>query len=277
MTLKCALAELPAGGGKAVLIDHPGLARRAAFEAFGRLVESLGGRFSTGPDVGVRAADLDAIGRGTSHVARENDARLGDVAQHTAMGVSHALRACLEWRGLAPRGARVVIQGVGHVGSWLARILAAVGCDLTVADANPTRARQVARGVGGRVLDAGRALQAECEVLAPCALGGVLDARTIPRLRTRIVCGAANNQLATPADGDRLARRGILYAPDFLANAGGVIRGAEYQLLRRRSSWKSLERIHDRMLEVAQRAERERRSTARVAESLAIARVRSRR
>ena len=117
----------------------------------------------------------------TSHVARENDARLGDVAQHTAMGVSHALRACLEWRGLAPRGARVVIQGVGHVGSWLARILAAVGCDLTVADANPTRARQVARGVGGRVLEPGRALQAECEVLAPCALGGVLDARTIPR------------------------------------------------------------------------------------------------
>ena len=277
MTLKCALAELPAGGGKAVLVDHAGLARRAAFEAFGRLVESLGGRFSTGPDVGIRAADLEAIARSTSHVARAHDARLGDVAQHTAMGVSHALRACLEWRGIAPRGARVVIQGVGHVGAWLARVLAAVGCDLAVADTDPARARRVALAVGARVLPAAQALFAECDALAPCALGGVLDARTIPRLRTRIVCGAANNQLETPADGDRLARRGILYAPDFLANAGGVIRGAEYQLLRRAASWKSLERIHDRMLEVARRAEREHCSTAQVAESLAWSRVRVRR
>jgi leucine dehydrogenase len=275
MTLKCALAELPAGGGKAVLLDHPGLRRRAAFEAFGRLVDSLGGRFSTGPDVGIRAADLDAIGRETTHVARESDPRLGDIAQHTAMGVSHALAACLQWRGIVPRGARVVIQGVGHVGAWLARILASLGCDLAVADANAARARHVARAVGAAALDPGRAVLAECDVLAPCALGGVLDARTVSRLRARVVCGAANNQLATPEDGDRLARRGILYAPDFLANAGGVIRGAEYQLLRRRSSWKSLERIHDRMLQVARAAERQRRSTARVAESLATARVRA--
>jgi len=274
MTLKCALAELPAGGGKAVLVDHPGLARRPAFEAFGRLVESLDGRFSTGPDVGIRAADLDAIGRATAHVARENDPRLGDVAQHTAMGVSHALRACLEWRGVPPRGARVVIQGVGHVGRWLARILATVGCDLVVTDADPARARRVARAVGAKVVHPARALFATCDVLAPCALGGILDARTIPRLRTGIVCGAANNQLATPEDGERLARRGILYAPDFLANAGGVIRGAEYMLLRRASSWKSLEQIHDRMLDIARRAERERCSTARVAESLALSRTR---
>src|SRR5262245_25267111 len=274
-TFKCALAELPAGRGKAVLLDHPGLARRAAFEAFGRLVESLDGRFSTGPDVGIRAADLEAIGRATTHVARENDRRLGDIAQHTAMGVSHALRACLEWQGIPARGAHVVIQGVGHVGAWLTRILAAVGCELSVADMNAARARQVARAVDARVLDPARALAAACDALAPCALGGILNARTIPRLRTRIVCGAANNQLGTPADGDRLARRGILYAPDFLANAGGVIRGAEYQLLHRRSSWRSLERIHDRMLEVARRAERSRLSTARVAESLATARVRS--
>jgi leucine dehydrogenase len=273
MTLKCALAGLPAGGGKAVVLDHPGLRRRAAFEAFGRLVEGLGGRFHTGPDVGIRASDLVAVRSATTHVAIEGDARLGDISQHTAMGVSHAMRACFERLGIAPRGARVAIQGVGNVGAWLARILAEVGCSLSVADVDAARARRVAREVGAEVLDPRRVLFADCDVLAPCALGGVMNARTIPRLRARIVCGAGNNLLAAPADGDRLARRGILYAPDFLANAGGVIRGAEYHLLRRESSWTSLERIHARMLEVARVAARRRQSTARVAEAIAEARV----
>lgn len=275
MTLKTALAELPAGGGKAVILDHPRLKRAAAFEAFGRIVEGLGGRFHTGPDVGIRAADLEAVGRATSHVSRERDARLGDIGQHTAMGVSHALRACFEHAHIAPRGARVVIQGVGSVGAWLARILAEAGCRIAVADLNAVRARRVAREVGGEVLSADRALTAACDALAPCALGGVLNPRTIARLKARIVCGAANNQLSTPGDALRLARRGILYAPDYLANAGGVIRGAEYELLGRAQSWRSLERIHDRMLQVARLASRHRGSTHAAAESLALARVRA--
>jgi leucine dehydrogenase len=273
MTLKTALAGLPAGGGKAVILDRPGLRRRAAVEAFGRVVERMGGRFHTGPDVGIRAADLEAIGRATRHVSREGDARLGDISQHTALGVAHALRACFELTGIAPRGARVVVQGAGNVGAWLARILAEAGCAIVVADVHPGRARRVAREVGGHVVAPGRALSAACDALAPCALGGILDARTIPRLRARIVCGAANNQLATPADGARLRRRGILYAPDYLANAGGVLRGAEWELLRRRPSWASHERIHARMREVARLAARQGRSTAEAAERLALARA----
>ena len=274
MTLKCALAELPAGGGKAVILERPGFKRGAAFEAFGHVVEALGGRFHTGPDVGIQAADLEGIGRGTSHVARENDPRLGDIGQHTAMGVSHAMRACFEFAGIAPRRARVVIQGAGSVGAWLARILAEAGCAITLADIDASRARKVAREVDGVTIPAARALAAECDVLAPCALGGVLNARTIPKLRARIVCGAANNQLATPADGDRLARRGVLYAPDFLVNSGGVIRGAEYYLLERASSWDSIERIHERMLRVASLAAPRGESTAGVAEKLAETRLR---
>jgi leucine dehydrogenase len=115
-------------------------------------------------------------------------------------------------------------------------------------------------------------LSAACDVLAPCALGGVLDARTIAALRCRVVCGAANNQLATPADGDRLARRGILYAPDFLANVGGVLRGVEFYLLGKKDSRASLERQRERMLEVAREARATGRSTARVADAMAEAR-----
>ena len=273
MTYKCALAELPAGGGKAVILDHAGLARDSAFEAYGRVVESLGGRFFTGGDVGIRPADLAAVGRATSYVANESSPALGDINQHTALGVWHAMRGCLEFAGIEPRRARVAIQGVGNVGSWLARILAREGCSLEVADRDPARARTVAAETGARVIPATRVLVAECDVLAPCALGGVLSARTIPALRCRIVCGAANNQLATAADGDRLARRGILYAPDYLANVGGVLRGVEFYLLGKADSLPSLERQRDRMLRVAREAAATRRSSARVADAIAEARL----
>ncbi len=273
MTYKCALAELPAGGGKAVILEHAGLDRERAFEAYGRVVESLGGRFFTGGDVGIRPEDLAHVRRSTRRVACESSPELGDINEHTAMGVWHAMRGCLEFLGIEPVGARVAIQGVGNVGVWLARILAREGCALTVADRDAARARCVADEVGARVVSAARVLAAECEVLAPCALGGVLSARSIPALRCSVVGGAANNQLATPADGGRLARRGIRYAPDYLATAGGVLRGVEFYLLGRKESWKSLERQRDRMLRVAEEATRTRRSTAGVADAMAEARL----
>jgi leucine dehydrogenase len=271
MTYKCALAGLPAGGGKAVILDHPKLEREAAFEAFGRVVDSLGGRFFTGGDVGIQPSDLACVRRATSYVACESSPALGDINEHTATGVWHAMRGCLEHAGLEAKGARVAIQGVGNVGAWLARILAREGCALAIADTDARAAKKVAKETGARVVPPARILSVDCEVLAPCALGGILNARTIPKLECRIVCGAANNQLATPADGDRLARRGILYAPDYLANAGGVLRGVEFYLLGRGESWESLERQRDRMLEVA-RAAGKRRSTARVADAMAEAR-----
>lgn len=274
MTYKCAAAELPAGGGKAVILDRAGLRRTRAFEAYGRVVESLGGRFFTGGDVGIRPRDLTVVRRTTSHVACETAPGLGDIDEHTAAGVWQGMRACMEFVGLAPERARVLIQGVGKVGYWLSQILSREGCTLIVADTDSGRARRAAKKFGARVISPARALALDCDVLAPCAMGGILNSRTIPRIRAKIVCGAANNQLLTPRDAERLARRKILYAPDYLVNAGGVVRGAEFHLLGRAESWSSIERIHDRMLRVAEKAARSGRTTAQVADGLAEARLR---
>jgi leucine dehydrogenase len=273
MTCKAALAELPAGGGKGVIMDHDGLDRDAAFEAYGRAVESLRGRFYTGPDVGLLSADLRAIGRATRYVACESSPQLGNISEQTAIGVWHGMRACLDFAGIPPRGARVAIQGVGSVGGPLARILRREGLELTVSDVDSARAASVASETGARVVAPDAILSTECDVLAPCALGGVLNPATLPRLRARIVCGCANNQLVSPETGDDLVRRGVLYAPDYLVNAGGVIRGAEFYLLGRADSTASLARIYDRMTRVLTLARERNLSTARIADEWAESRL----
>ena len=271
MTYKAALAELPCGGGKAVIIHNAGLKRAAAFEAYGRVVESLGGRFFTGPDVGITPADLAAIGRATRHVACGSAAGPDHSHEETALGVWHGMRACLEFARL--RRARVAIQGVGSVGLQLARLLQREGMELLVADIDASRARQAAEEVGAETLNPEEVLAAPCDVLAPCALGGVITVETARRIRARIVCGCANNMLATPEAGEELARRGILYAPDYLVNAGGLIAGVEFYLLKRRDSTASLARIYDRMRQVLELAQQRGVSTARVADELAEARL----
>jgi leucine dehydrogenase len=274
MTFKASLAELPCGGGKAVILDHEGLQRDAAFEAYGHLVESLRGRFFTGVDLGVTAADISAIARATRYVACESSPELGDISEHTAMGVWHGMRACLEFAGLAGRRRiRVAMQGVGSVGLQLASILYREGAELIVADMNAAAAKAASREFGARVVVPDDVLSVECDVLAPCAVGGILNGTTIPKLRARIVCGSANNQLATPEDGDAISVRSILYAPDYLVNSGGLIRGAEFYLLRRADSRPSLARIYDRMKRVAQLAHERGLATARVADELAEARL----
>ncbi len=271
MTYKASLAELPCGGGKVVLIDHDRLDRVAAFEALGLVVENLGGRFFTGVDVGTTAEDLAAMARTTAYVACESAPGLGDISEHTAQGVWQGMRACLEALGI--ERPRVAIQGVGGVGRWLARILHEQGAELLVADLDPHRAQQVAETCGARVVAPEEILAADCDVFAPCALGGVIRHDTIPRLQARIVCGSANNVLATAEDGDELARRGILYAPDYLVNAGGLIRGAEFYLLGRADSRASIARIYDRMKRVLALAQEQSISTARAADQLAEARL----
>ncbi len=269
MTLKTALAELPAGGAKAVLLDHSGLHREQAFEALGCLIESLGGRYLAGPDVGVGAADLDAVGRRTRHVALESAPGLGDISEMTAIGVWHGLRACLDFSEL--RHTRVAIQGVGNVGRWLGRILHAEGMDLVVADVDTERAHSAAEEFGAYVVAPDEILAVDADVVAPCALGGVIDHEVAARLKARIVCGSANNVLAEPSMAEELAARGILYAPDFLVNAGGVIRGAEFYLLGRADSRSSLARIYERMQKVLALARDREVSTVAVAEELANA------
>ncbi|MFQ5927352.1 MAG: Glu/Leu/Phe/Val dehydrogenase [Terriglobia bacterium] len=271
MTYKAALAELPCGGGKAVILSHPGLKRSEAFEAFGGVVESLGGRFFTGRDVGITDEDLAAVRRATRYVACESSPELGSVSELTAIGIWHGMRACLEFANL--RRARVAIQGVGSMGMALGRMLKHEGMELLVADIDTSRAQKAAQELGAQVVAPEEILAAPCEVLAPCALGGVINAETLPRLQARIVCGSANNILATPEAGDALAQRGILYAPDYLVNAGGLIRGAEFYLLKRADSSPSLARIYDRMRRVLELARERCVSTARIADELAEARL----
>jgi leucine dehydrogenase len=273
MTYKGSLAELPCGGGKTVILDHPRLDRAAAFEAFGRLVASLHGRYFTGRDLGITDDDLATIGRFTRYVAREVPPEPTDVSESTAMGVWHGMRACLEFAGIAARGARVAVQGVGSVGRHLCQILHREGMELIVADVDSAHAEHAAAEFAAHVVAPDEILSAPCEVFAPCALGGVLNRDSIPRLAARIVCGSANNVLAEPDDADALARRRVLYAPDYLVNAGGLIRGAEYYLLGRTDCSASLARIYERTHRVLALALEHGLSTARVADSLAESRL----
>ncbi len=273
MSYKAALAELRAGGGKAVIVDHPGISREEAFTVFGHLVAGLDGRFFTGPDVGVTDEDLRAASRASRYVVCHDSPELGDLNQATALGVWEGMRACLNFAGI--NGRRVAIQGVGGVGMALARILHREGFQLLVADAILTRCEQALREFGAEIVSPEALLDTPCDVLAPCALGGVIAEQVVPRLRARIICGSANNQLATPAAGDLLARRGVVFAPDYLVNAGALIRGAEFFLDAKPDSTPSIRRIYERTLAVLQRSREERESPARIADRMAEERLSS--
>lgn len=231
MTLKAAAAGLELGGGKGVIcapaegLDDP-RRRRDALLDFGDLVESCGGAYITAEDVGVTPQDIATIAERTAHVtglSREHGGS-GDPSPFTALGVEAAMRACAAARFGTPElgGRTVAIVGLGHVGGNLARRLADAGCELVVADIAPGK-RELASELGARWVDVEQAFAWECDLLAPCALGGAISSRTLAQLRCAVVCGAANNQLAADSLAEDLALRGILYAPDFIANAGGLI------------------------------------------------------
>lgn len=231
MTYKAAAAGLDLGGGKGVICaptpERPGgeLRRRMLLD-FGDAVESLEGRYVTAEDVGTGAADMVAIAERTAHVVGLPAERggSGDPSPLTARGVLAAIGACLEHRfgNASVSGIRICVVGVGNVGSRLARMLAGAGAELAISDIDP-RARMLAEELGATWVDPEEAIAADCDVLAPCALGGAIDAATVARLRCRIVCGSANNMLSDERLDGALAGRGVLYAPDFIANAGGLI------------------------------------------------------
>jgi leucine dehydrogenase len=231
MTFKAAAADLPFGGGKAVVLargpgDWPS-DRRRLFHAHGRAVERLGGRYLTGPDVGSSAEDMLAVAERTRFVGCFLGHE-GDPAPHTARGVLRAMLAAAEHRWGTPSlaGRRVLVQGCGNVGAALARLVRAEGATLLVADIDAVRAAAVAASLGATIVAPDAALGAEADVFAPCALGGVLDSRAIARLRVAIVAGAANCPLAAPEHAALLRARGITGVPDYVANAGGLISGA---------------------------------------------------
>ena len=238
MTSKDAMAGLPLGGGKGVLAVPQipiGEARRDLLLRYGDLVESLHGTYRTACDMNTRAEDMDVVAERSSYVFGRTEAAggSGTSAPATAVGVFHGLRAAVAHAfgsdDLA--GRTVAIQGVGAVGDPLSRMVAAEGARLVLADIDEVRAKELAGELGAEHVPADAILAAECDVLAPCATGGVLTAEAIPTLRCRVIAGAANNQLGEPADADRLAERGIVYAPDFVVNAGGIVHLASFELL----------------------------------------------
>lgn len=229
MSFKNAMAGLPMGGGKGVILaDRSRTKTPEVLAAFGRAIDSLGGAYVTAEDVGMSDADMVAIAKATRHVSGLPVAAGragGDPGPSTSRGVYLGVLAAIR-RTLgkdSATGVHVAIQGVGSVGGGLARLLAEDGARLTLADADRKRVQLLADELGAAVVGADEIMEVEADVLSPCALGAILNESSIAALRVAAVAGGANNQLATPADADRIHARGILYAPDYVINAGGII------------------------------------------------------
>jgi len=228
MSLKNALADLPFGGGKAVIIKPAGQFDRAAlFAAFGRAVQSLDGAYITAEDVGTTTADMLGMQAHTQYVSGIPRAGAfgGDPSPKTAWGVFVSIEAGvrLHLQRASLDGVRVALQGLGAVGWHLAEFLHKAGAKLVVADVDAAKVARAQELFGAQAVSVHEILAADVDVLAPCALGAVLNLGSVPQIRAKLIAGAANNQLATAADGDALQARGILYLPDYLVNAGGII------------------------------------------------------
>ncbi len=224
MTYKAALAGLPLGGGKSVILaDSRTEKTPEMMRAMGQAVERLGGRYIVAEDVGATVADMDEIATQTAHVSGLSTGA-GDPSPWTAQGVFLSMQAAARHRwGEGLTGKTVSVQGLGNVGSHLCRFLAAAGAKLVVSDIRRDAIDRIVGETGADICDSDAAHAADVDIFAPCALGAGLNEQTIPEIRAAIVCGAANNQLATTADGDLLSDRTIMYAPDYLVNAGGLI------------------------------------------------------
>ena len=281
MSYKNAMAGLRFGGGKAVII---GDARRAKsqelFEAFGRFVDMLGGRYITAEDVGTTTADMESVARVTSYVCglgRKPGEAGGDPGPKTALGVYLGIKAAVRFRLGRPdlNGLSVAVQGVGGVGYHLCRLLAAEGVRLRVADVRRAAAQRACDEFNAVAVPVESVLAQDVDVVAPCALGAILNARSIPQLRARVVAGAANNQLAEDQDGAALQLAGILYAPDYVLNAGGIISVArEYHGGATEAQVTAdIQQIPARLTDIFERARRENRPTNAVADGLARERI----
>jgi leucine dehydrogenase len=286
MSYKNAIADLDLGGGKAVIIGDARTAKTPAlFEAFGGAVETLGGSYWGAEDVGVTPEDLAHAARRTRYMAglTGHAASSGDPSPVTAEGVKRGIELTVKKvldRSLS--GVTIAIQGVGHVGARLAEKLAAAGARLYVTDLHEATARAVAAKVGAQAVPPHAIYDTEALVFAPCALGGAISRETLPRIRARIIAGAANNQLADAEVGQAIYDRGTVYAPDFVLNAGGIINiAAEIRALAEGGAYDpdwvelKLERMTVTLGEVLDRSVRERRPTDVIANEIARERIAS--
>ncbi len=279
MTYKHAVSGLDHGGGKAVVLGDPSLLRTdALIRAYGRFVDRLGGHYITAEDVGTTQADMDLIRRETPFVTgvSEGLGGSGDPSPATAWGVWAAMQAVGErlWGSAEYAGRHVVVSGVGKVGRALVDLLAGAGAKVTVADTDPVAVNDAVKRHEVATVDPRAAHTVPCDVFAPCALGGVLSAATIPELRCAAVCGSANNQLLEEADGQLLADHGVLYAPDFVVNAGGVINIAEEPLgYDHERAWRRISGIAATLHRVLDLAEAEHTTPVEAAKRLAEERI----
>jgi len=251
MTLKCAIHGVPGGGGKAVLLDCPELDRRRAYLRLGEFVQEMSGRFYTGPDVGTGADDLLTMGEVTDYVALPDQRGPGELSEPTALGVFAGVRAVakeLDYSTL--EGVRVVVQGLGGVGWRLCDLLAKAGAELSVCDVLADRVDAACVEWDAVAIAPEIAHAVDCDIYAPCALGGVINSKTLPELGARAVAGSANNVLASADCGVDLFRRGLLYAPDFVINSGGLVHGALFHLEGQAPPSTRIEEIGDRLTEI---------------------------
>jgi leucine dehydrogenase len=277
MTAKNALADLPLGGGKAVLAvpELPqGPARRELLLRYGELLSSLGGTYRTACDMNTAEVDMDIVAERSPYVFGRTvqGGGSGTSAPSTAIGVFHAILASVAKAFGSPNltGRTVLVQGVGAVGRSLAAALRDAGATLILTDVDELRAKEAANELDAEVVPPKEAVVTECDVFSPCAVGGVLDATSIASLRCRVVAGAANNQLAQAEDAERLAERGILYAPDYVVNSGGIIHLASLELLGEDEARRDerVRGIADTLTEVFRTAEAKGISTGAAAEQM---------
>ncbi|MPZ10980.1 MAG: amino acid dehydrogenase [Kiloniellaceae bacterium] len=278
MTYKSALAGLAYGGGKSVIIGDPRRDKsEALFRAMGCYVDSLGGRYTVAEDVGISVPDVEIMAQESAHVAGITSGGAGDPSPATAYGVYMGIKAAARHRlGVdSLRGLRVAVQGVGHVGYYLCRHLAAEGAELIVADIAEDTLDRAVREFDARAMAPERIAAAAVDVYAPCALGAVINDASLPDLQAKIVAGSANNQLAEARHGEALRQRGILYAPDYVINAGGIINisheGSGYDATK---AFAHVAKIHDTLLEIFHRADAQKVATSEAADRLAEERFR---
>jgi leucine dehydrogenase len=277
MTYKNAVAGLKLGGGKAVILaDDNAPKSPELFRAFGRCVDSLSGHYITAEDVGCSVDDMRYVREETSFVSglpQSGTDAGGDPSPWTALGCIQGIEAAVEAR-LGKKsldGIRVAVQGVGHVGLYLCKLLHEAGAELFVSDVNGDNLKMTLEAVPATVIAPSELLFADVDVLAPCALGNILTSVTIPRIKAKVIAGAANNQLSTPADGRRLADRDILYAPDYVINAGGIITVAHEYFgdASEEDVRKEVGRIKDRLSKIFEEAKETGRPTNELADELA--------
>ncbi len=276
MSYKSALANLPLGGGKAVIIKpaHP-FDRTAYMHRFGEFINELNGRYITAVDSGSHLSDMDIIATHTPYVASLSRYN-GDPSPATAKGVFRGIQAAVLFKTGSENldGLHVAIQGLGHVGYLLASHLHESGARLTVADINPTLVERVVKEFGAEAVSADIIHTIPCDVFAPCALGAIINDKTIHQLQTTIIAGAANNQLARTFHGQKLHDKGILYAPDYLINAGGVIFAAsKYLNTPDETMHAKIDNIGTTLLAIFADSIRENRPTSAIADAMAEAKL----